>query len=650
MKTSLMFLAVSIATTTACTRNADFTATPAKPRPGDTVAVTFRPSPPLDSLAELEAVAFLFTDTEEPVAQEVALRKDASGWMGRVVTQANTQSFAIRFFEAKVPYREQYARPAEHPAEVRYTPLHDKGGKPVAGAYGSLAAGLHSWGESLGLQAPENALHSRRDSLLRFLAREFTAYPKNKLKFFASYCAIAKLSGQDVAKLRREANQLAANSGTNLPEKDLLALSSTFEVLLDEPKSRYYKNLALKKYPKGEQAEQTRLEAVYAESDLTKKETLLKRFQADFPNYEGIDWRYYDLLMGLYKAGRWADFKRIAAKRPFNNTLSSAYQEIALELTKQGRNLELAAELARQAAEYDKANVTNPRDRKSPSMPDREWAEERRLTYAFSAGTYAWVLYKQGKYAEASPWMKESMALNRNYIEMNEVYAQILEKNAEIENPATGGNALLRTELESFLKAGKSTKAMRRQLAALYAREKGRPDSLSVYEADLEKKHRETEYVALRKQMLDKPAPAFSLVNLEGKPVSLSDFRGKTVIVDFWATWCGPCVESFPAMQQAVNHFKNRSDVQFLFISTREDPKTQKQKVKKLMDKHKYTFTVLLDSNNKVSEAYQVNAYPTQFVIDKNGVVRFKNEGAHTEAEPLIEELAALIELADEAK
>ena len=104
------------------------------------------------------------------------------------------------------------------------------------------------------------------------------------------------------------------------------------------------------------------------------------------------------------------------------------------------------------------------------------------------------------------------------------------------------------------------------------------------------------------------------LKDVFGNTVSLSDFRGKIVFLNFWATWCPPCVIEMPSMQKLHRRFKDKNFVMVAINSQETDAQ-----VKSFFDKYKLSFTALLDSNAEVGAWFDVNAFPTTFVLDKQG-------------------------------
>jgi thiol-disulfide isomerase/thioredoxin len=153
----------------------------------------------------------------------------------------------------------------------------------------------------------------------------------------------------------------------------------------------------------------------------------------------------------------------------------------------------------------------------------------------------------------------------------------------------------------------------------------------------------------IAKMKTEQPAPDFKVVDLNGKEVSLSSLRGKTVILDFWATWCQPCVASFPGMQKAVNFYRKDTSIVFMFIHTLEKNDHAVADVKKFMSFKKYKFDVYMDLKNPESHkneavsAYGVRGIPAKFIIDKSGVIRYKNAGYISEEEA-IPEIRAMLE------
>jgi thiol-disulfide isomerase/thioredoxin len=109
-------------------------------------------------------------------------------------------------------------------------------------------------------------------------------------------------------------------------------------------------------------------------------------------------------------------------------------------------------------------------------------------------------------------------------------------------------------------------------------------------------------------------AQDFKLKDLNGNEVSLSDYKGKKVFLNFWASWCPPCKAEMPEIEKLYKETKD-SDLIILAVDIGED----KQTVKSFIDKNKYNFKVLLDTDQAAATKYNIASIPSSYFIDKDG-------------------------------
>lgn len=140
------------------------------------------------------------------------------------------------------------------------------------------------------------------------------------------------------------------------------------------------------------------------------------------------------------------------------------------------------------------------------------------------------------------------------------------------------------------------------------------------------------------------PAVGFSLTDLQGKAHSLEQYKGKIVLVNFWATWCKPCTSEMPAMQTVYDQLRDK-DFVVLAVNELED----EAKVREHIQQYKHTFPVLLDRENQVANQYGVFGLPVSVFIDQQGVVQeYIKGGLLTERK--IQEIVSRIQSAAPAK
>lgn len=456
-----------------------------------------------------------------------------------------------------------------------------------------------------------------------------------------------------MAEARAKAEAIGARKGAT--EEEVKHAIDLYNALKDAESAKALREKLKEQYPDALKRQELR-QKFYSAQSLAEKEEVYQEYKQLFQEEEGFEEEQGRLLSSLaFSAGKendWEAFQKylgmIESPVQKAGALNSAAWRLAGEgLEGEAENNEKALELAEQAIQIMEGSMEyiDYMDSEDPSLSKRQWKKVVERQYGMYADTYALALYRAGKAEKAFEY--QSKACEQNGFqdgEMNERYAIYMEK---VKGPEATVSALSR-----LISQGTASEKMKEQHKRLYMEHYTLEKSYDLYRSLLEKEAMEKAREEMREKMIEKEAPAFSLTNLDGETVSLSSLKGKTIVLDFWATWCGPCKISFPGMQAAQDKYQDDEDVVFLFIDTweRGDAEAKKKNAAAFIKQNDYTFNVLMDDEDKVVADYGVEGIPTKFVIGPDGKIRFKSVGGNSNVDEIVNELTAMIEMARESK
>ncbi|QJD78645.1 redoxin domain-containing protein [Spirosoma rhododendri] len=602
--------------------------TPAQPEPGQQVSITYDPkSTKLATEPTVNATAFALSGEDDgATAIAVPLTKDGGSWKGSFTVPANALALAFNLTNGD--------NHTDTNEEKGYASYLYKSGTILPGSRATL-------GDWFGGQSFLARLDSDKDRARTFFQDEFKTNPAMKRKFIRPYIwTFSRRVPADKLAMEAEADELAKQP--NLTTEELSVLAGTYETIGKKEASEKYSKLRAQKDPNAGDALYMAYRRFGATNDVATKKRILDSIRTRFadskqlPSFDGMLTgnlaRAYISAGELDKAGKLADTPLHTA------SIMQAYNSVAWDNVGKDTNLVMSARLSKQATDWAKAQIGKPRsDGDAKSQTDAQLNEQRKTTYAQFADTYGYILLKQGNTAEALPYLKEAVTAN-NYSEpeINERYAQALAK--------AGADADLIALGQKTIKEGNSNDKLEEFFKTAYTKQKG----AASYDTEITglKKTASTKAKAdLLDKLISKPAPAFALTDLDGKAVSLESLKGKVVVVDFWATWCGPCVASFPGMQKAVTKFAQSPDVAFLFVNTWQSETDKKKNAADFIAKKKYSFQVLLDDNDDVVTNYKVSGIPTKFIIDKTGTIRFRSIGYNGDSDKTANEISQMVDI-----
>lgn len=632
-KTFLFIWLVCAAVSSAAQSN--FSYKPGKPLPGDLVTFSYTPRAE-DKSGDITLDAAVYQVGKSQKASDISLVKsDNGGFTGsfRVDSSAN---FLYLVFSRGEEIDNNFNK--------GYTiNLYERDGSAVKqGSYVSQA--VFYMGERTAGIGKDNA------RVIESYEKEFARYPQSRKQNLVTGYLRARIA-QDGPQGREETQKKIEEllRGGLKTETDYDMLESWYALLKKQELAEETRKQKKEKFPRGNWTIYSTVDAFYGESDLVEQrkllDTIILKTNTD-TNWLFLKERvpsYKEAVVRGYAAKKdWQGFHQAITALKLDNkmVLSSLYNDIAWEIQGSDGNLEEAEKMSALAIAMIKAEYETGSS-KPERYPGKFWKKNCRRLCGMYADTYAMVLFKSGRYREGLPYAREAaleIGEGKNEDE-NNTYALLAEKALPLKE--------YRKQLEQFVKESRATPEITGILRRAYITENGSETGFPRYLDGLEQDGRQHMKAELRKSMRKETAPLFKLMDLDGKPVAMAGLKGKVVIVDFWATWCGPCIASFPGMQKVVTRYKNDPNVVFLFIDTWESGKDQKKNAAAFIAKNHYDFKVLLDTERKAVEQFKVDGIPAKFIIDRQGMIRFRETGFGNEAR-LVRELTAMIELAGE--
>lgn len=198
-----------------------------------------------------------------------------------------------------------------------------------------------------------------------------------------------------------------------------------------------------------------------------------------------------------------------------------------------------------------------------------------------------------------------------------------------MEKPDTKKLAEAETAFRKSLEASAESNIVHFNLGITLIRLNREAEGLRELKAYVEDADDDSEYVEEARKMIENPrrarenfAPDFSVTTADGEFIDSDDLRGKIVLVDFWGTWCGPCVRSIPSLSYLAKKFKKEP---FVLISV--DVGDEQGPWRAFIEKNKMTWPQHHDRNGKVQRTFQVRSFPTYVLIDHEGVIRHRSTG-----------------------
>ncbi len=655
LKIAALFLGVSAASY-AQGESKKFAVSPEVPKAGEEITITYDPS-----------------ETVLKDAKQISGRLYTHGSFKWKITDITLKPTADKKWQTKIKLNDDAALIT---CVFSSDTLIDKGGKETYSWMLQASRGSYSgWGllrnESFADQHPNmlDPISNINDTIsLMWIKYELQYHPESRKDIFYEGLKLTK-SVKPIDLTKPIKNELRFILADNLDNEHQYKVQKALD-LLEQPANKVFvdsvQQVLLKKYPNGVLARDNEIRKIFSENDFDKKVALYNAFDKNFPESKFQDVNtdtenlYYDKMFKSIA------YNYIVKNKDYNfalnsvknvsyfNLLDYAWHLISIPFNRDEEGIEKTnLETLKKYADIIITELES-RENTIPKQFDQKISQKEWQAQALDYASREYFTY--AKLQEAF----KNYDLERKYLDkikpifgykdasFNAVYTRMLLRE---------GKTLDAKELLAIsVKENKATPEMLASLKEIYLKEGGKE---SAYEAYLNSFKSESNIDEHKKRLVSElinlPIGGFDMESSRGGRAKLADQKGKIVVLDFWAMWCGPCKNAMPGMNMAVNKYKADENVKFFFVDTQEYIKDFKAQTQAFIKEKGFDFTILYDNKNpktgkydevyeKYAKAFHFSGIPEKMIIDQNGNLRWMSNGYFGSPSELADEISIIIE------